>query len=117
MLRHVAVFTFTAEAIPAQVDALIDGLVRLPGEIPEIRDYRFGRDGGLRPGTADFAVVAATAFRPRRPTSTTPTPTGATPSTRRTANSSRRSSTRSWPSAGRCSSLAESLSPLGCLAI
>ncbi len=58
MLRHVAIFTFASETTPAQVRALMDGLAQLPGQIPEIRDYHFGPDAGLRPGTADFAVVA-----------------------------------------------------------
>jgi hypothetical protein len=58
MIRHVALFTFTPDARPAQVHALMDGLAALPGQIADIRDYRFGPDAGLRPGTADFAVVA-----------------------------------------------------------
>ena len=58
MLRHVAVFTFTPEASNEQVAALADGLARLPAQIPDIRDYRFGPDAGLSDNTDDFAVVA-----------------------------------------------------------
>lgn len=58
MLRHVAVFTFTPETTDPQVQALIAGLGRLPGLIPDIRHYRFGLDSGLAEGNDDFAVVA-----------------------------------------------------------
>ncbi|MCA1690828.1 MAG: Dabb family protein [Acidimicrobiales bacterium] len=58
MLRHVAVFTFTPETTDAQVQALIEGLGRLPNVIPEIREYRFGPDVGEAEGNDAFAVVA-----------------------------------------------------------
>lgn len=58
MLRHVAVFTFRSDTPPAQLAALEDGLARLPGLVPEIRGYTYGRDAGLAPGNDQFAVVA-----------------------------------------------------------
>jgi hypothetical protein len=58
MLRHVAVFTWNPEATEGQKAALSTGLAALPGSIPEIRSYVFGPDAGLRPGNAEFAVVA-----------------------------------------------------------
>ncbi len=56
--RHVVLFTFTPEASPEQVDALVAGLAALPGQIPEIRGYDFGPDAGLRETNEEFAVVA-----------------------------------------------------------
>ncbi|MCZ7525991.1 MAG: Dabb family protein [Acidimicrobiia bacterium] len=58
MLRHVSLLTWTPEATAEQRQAVRDALGRLPGRIPEIRDYRFGDDAGLADGNADFAVVA-----------------------------------------------------------
>jgi hypothetical protein len=42
----------------AQVDAIEAALRGLPDEIPELRDYHFGRDLGLVPTSLDFCVVA-----------------------------------------------------------
>ncbi len=58
MLRHVALFRWRPGTTEEQVRAVEEGLARLPGLIPEIRDYRFGPDAGLREGNYDFAVVA-----------------------------------------------------------
>lgn len=57
MLRHVAVFTWKPGTVGAQIAALSAALSALPGQIPQIRAYRFGPDAGLG-GNADFAVVA-----------------------------------------------------------
>lgn len=58
MIRHVVCFRWTEGTGPEQVAAVAAGLAALPGEIPEIRQYRFGSDLGLAEGNADFAVVA-----------------------------------------------------------
>jgi hypothetical protein len=51
-------FRWKAGTTPQQVRAVIDALGGLPEAIPEIAEYRFGRDLGLTEGSADFAVVA-----------------------------------------------------------
>ncbi|MBB6172927.1 hypothetical protein HNR23_002987 [Nocardiopsis mwathae] len=57
-LRHIALFRWTDGVTPDQVEAVVDGLSRLPSRIPELRDYTFGSDLGVSEGTYDFAVVA-----------------------------------------------------------
>jgi len=57
-LNHVALFTWKPGTTDGQIAALEAGLAALPGLIPEIRAYRFGRDAGLAEGNADFAIVA-----------------------------------------------------------
>lgn len=58
MLRHVVVFRWTPETTDEDVAAIEDGLAGLPAAIPELVDYRFGRDAGINEGNVDFAVVA-----------------------------------------------------------
>lgn len=58
MLRHVVLFQWKAGVTDEQVQAVIDGLARLPTEIPEIAAYSVGHDAGLTEGAWDFAVVA-----------------------------------------------------------
>jgi len=58
MLRHVALFTWKPDVSEVSVRAFADGLAALPGQIPEIRSYRFGHDERLGGGSDDFALVA-----------------------------------------------------------
>jgi len=58
MLRHVVLFRWRAETTPAQLEALGRALVALPGQVPQIRAYRFGADAKLVEGNFDFAIVA-----------------------------------------------------------
>ena len=57
MLRHVVMFSFTEETTEETKEAIREGLMGLPGTIPQIRSYRVGRDAGLTPGNYDFVVV------------------------------------------------------------
>jgi hypothetical protein len=57
-VRHVVLFRFVDGLTPEQVAAIEDGLAALPGLIPEVRSYRFGRDLGLNDRNAGFGVVA-----------------------------------------------------------
>ena len=57
-LVHVALFTWKPGITDQQIAELAEALAALPGVIPEIRSYRFGRDAGLGEGNFDFAVVA-----------------------------------------------------------
>src|SRR5438874_108708 len=56
--RHVVMMRWAEAATEAQLEALIEGLGRLPGQIPQIRHYTFGRDAGLAEGNYDFVIVA-----------------------------------------------------------
>jgi hypothetical protein len=58
MFRHVVVFRFKPGTSDQQVDAIERGLAGLPGRLPEMRSYTYGRDLGMREGNGDFAVVA-----------------------------------------------------------
>jgi hypothetical protein len=58
VLRHIALYRFVEGVLPEQIRAMRDGLAGLPEACPSIRVYRFGPDLALRPGNADFAVVA-----------------------------------------------------------
>jgi Stress responsive A/B Barrel Domain len=57
-VRHVVTFTFREEVTPEQITAMTEGLSTLPGQIPEIRDYRFGPDLQINDGNHQYAVVA-----------------------------------------------------------
>jgi hypothetical protein len=57
MIRHCVTLTFSPDATAAQLAAVEAGLTGLPGSIPEIRAYSFGRDLGLAEGNATFVVV------------------------------------------------------------
>src|SRR5260370_16666845 len=58
MFRHVVVLTWKPETTDAQLRDLHEGLGALPGQIPEIADYRFGPDAGISEGNAAFAIIA-----------------------------------------------------------
>ena len=57
MVRHVVLFRWVPEVVPAQVEALAAALAALPGQIPEIRSYQFGPDLGAATGNWDYAVT------------------------------------------------------------
>ena len=57
-VRHVVMFRWR-EGVDADHPARTSAaLATLPGQIPEIREYRFGPNLGINPGTYDFVVVA-----------------------------------------------------------
>ena len=58
MIAHVATFIWNEDVTPADIDRLDEALSGLPGVIPAIRSYSYGRDLGIRDGNADYAVVA-----------------------------------------------------------
>jgi Stress responsive A/B Barrel Domain len=58
MIRHVACLTWKTDVTDAEIEAVRAGLVALPGQIPEIRDYTVGSDLGAVGGNAHFAIVA-----------------------------------------------------------
>jgi hypothetical protein len=58
MFRHVVMMRFTPESSPAQRAAITDGLEKLPGLIPELRNYSIGSDARVNEGNFDMVVVA-----------------------------------------------------------
>jgi hypothetical protein len=58
MIRHVVMFSFTDDAPPAAVDAYEAAIRGLPGIIPQIRDFKVGRDIGVNPGNFTMVVNA-----------------------------------------------------------
>lgn len=58
MIRHVVVLCFQPGTTPDDVHAIVEGLSGLPRAIPEIVEYRLGRDLAIDDGNADVAVVA-----------------------------------------------------------
>jgi hypothetical protein len=58
VFRHVVLFRWKPGTPAAELTALERALAELPGQVAEIRSYRFGRDAGLFPGNFDFAIVA-----------------------------------------------------------
>jgi hypothetical protein len=60
-MLHVAVFTWQDHVTADQVAEITAGLRALPEQIDALQRYEVGPDLGIRPGTADFAVVAQVA--------------------------------------------------------
>jgi len=58
MFRHIVLFRWKPGTGAAELAALERALAELPGQVPEIQSYRFGRDAGLVQGNFDFAIVA-----------------------------------------------------------
>jgi hypothetical protein len=58
MFRHVVMLRWKAEATPEQHAAVVNGLARLPEQIPEIRGYTVGADAHVNEGNYDLVVVA-----------------------------------------------------------
>jgi len=56
--RHVVMFRWKADAGAERLTALRRALAALPGQVPEIRSYRFGDDARAVEGNFDFAIVA-----------------------------------------------------------
>jgi hypothetical protein len=58
MIGHVVAVMWNDRATEELIASFEDGLRALPGIIPELISYRFGRDLALRQGNGDFAIVA-----------------------------------------------------------
>ncbi|HZP30051.1 MAG TPA: Dabb family protein [Acidimicrobiia bacterium] len=58
MLRHVVCLTWKDGTPTEAVAAVEAALAALPGRIPQIRAYSYGRDVALAPANAQFAIVA-----------------------------------------------------------
>jgi hypothetical protein len=58
MLKHVVFFKFKPEVKEPDIVELEKGLAALPGAIPEIQEYDFGRDVIHSERSYDFALVS-----------------------------------------------------------
>lgn len=58
MIMHLVTFRWREEVTDSQIRALISELEIFPRTIPQLRDYFFGRDAGLRAGNGDFGAAA-----------------------------------------------------------
>jgi hypothetical protein len=61
MILHLAVFRWNDDVTPDDVAAVEEELAAFRPKVPEILDYHFGADLGLREGNGDFAVLALVA--------------------------------------------------------
>lgn len=59
MLKHVVFMKFNKSATDAGIADLEQGLGRLPGVIPEIKGYEFGRDIIHSERSYDFCLVSS----------------------------------------------------------
>ncbi len=57
-LRHIVLLTVRDRTTDEQLDAIVEALRALPGQIPELVSYVVGRDAGLAEGNADLCAVA-----------------------------------------------------------
>jgi hypothetical protein len=58
MIQHVVFLKFKPETTEAMISEIETGLGTLPGRIPEIRHYVFGRDVVRSQRSYDFALVS-----------------------------------------------------------
>jgi hypothetical protein len=58
VFHHVVMFRWKPETSAAQLAALERALAALPGQIRELRAYRFGADAKQAAGNFDFAISA-----------------------------------------------------------
>ena len=58
MIRHVALFTWVAEATDEQKQQVAKELMTLPPLLSGLRAFHVGPDAGIIEGNFDFAVVA-----------------------------------------------------------
>ena len=58
MLRHVVLFTWSAETPASTREATLAALRRLPDEVGGMTAFAVGPDAGLAEGNADAALVA-----------------------------------------------------------
>jgi len=59
MLKHVVFMKFRSGTSEADLTRLEKGLAALPGKIPEIKSFEFGRDTLHTERSYDFALVSA----------------------------------------------------------
>ena len=58
LIRHVAMFTWTQSAAPAEIQEFASRLSTMPDNVPGIHRYEHGDDLQLGPNTSDYVLVA-----------------------------------------------------------
>jgi hypothetical protein len=58
LIVHLVTFRWKSDVTQADVASLCDQLRNLAPQVPGLREFQFGIDAGLRPGTGDFGIVA-----------------------------------------------------------
>ena len=58
VIRHIVLFNWKPDTPAGHSEATATALATLPGLIPQIREYQFGANLGINPGTYDFVVTA-----------------------------------------------------------
>ena len=58
MIRHIALFRLKKEAPADAWRSLEEGLDQVARSVPDLTEYKYGADLGLREGNFDFGVVA-----------------------------------------------------------
>jgi hypothetical protein len=59
MIKHLVFMKFKPDITDVQIEELWNRLAALPGKIPEIREYSFGKDVVRSERSLDFALVSA----------------------------------------------------------
>jgi len=59
MIKHIVFMKFKTGVTDKDIDELEKALGRLPGRIPEIKEYQFGRDIVHSERSFDFALISA----------------------------------------------------------
>lgn len=59
MIKHLVFMKFKPGVTDEQIEKLRNSLSALPGKIPEIREYSFGKDVMRSERSLDFALVSA----------------------------------------------------------
>ena len=58
MLRHIVLIKFKEGYTATQVQAIVEGMDGLPGQIPGILSYTHGADAGNTDSAYDYGIVA-----------------------------------------------------------
>jgi len=59
MIKHVVFMKFKAGVTEKDIEDLEKAMAKLPGSVPEIKEYQFGRDIVRSERSYDFALVSA----------------------------------------------------------
>lgn len=57
MFRHVVMFKWNDDVDEAHIEQTAAALTALAADMPQVRDYRHGRDLGITDGNFDYAIV------------------------------------------------------------
>jgi hypothetical protein len=58
VIQHIVLFRWKDGVSSAQLDALEQAVKKLPAQIPELKDLKWGPDLGFREGNADWGIAA-----------------------------------------------------------